>query len=162
VEVTFQSQAVVQGKSASVFGQTSPVGSIGKRRKGVRAVAVLVLLVGSVAWYWLSGRASVEKTDNGLMVMVAPRGSGGMNAGISGQVTKDGQCVGLDGNLTIWPRGTTVHGNRLLVGGRSYGLGDHFDGGGGVAEQKGDDFDPMDVDAPEGCPVTDKLIILSP
>jgi hypothetical protein len=126
-------------------------------------VLIVVVLVAAVGSYRISGRASVKTTDGGLKVMVGARTGAAMQAGIHSKVTKVGKCIGLAGDLTIWPHGTEVlSGNRIRVGEESYGLGDTFDGGGGVLEQNSHDFDPSSVDAHAGCPVTDALIVLAP
>ena len=108
----------------------------------------------------LDGREQVKTTDEGLRVWIAARSRGGMNALITGDITRIGKCVGLSGNLTIWPNGTSIDGDKIKVAGHSYGLGDHFESGGGVAE--GIDFNPENVHAPKGCPVTEKIIIVTP
>ena len=126
-------------------------------------VVVVVVLVTAVGWYRASGRASVKTTDGGLKVMVGERTGSAMQAGFQSKLTKVGRCIGLAGDLTIWPHGTdVVAGDRLRVGGKTYGLGDVYKGGGGVLEQNSQDFDPSSVDAPSGCPVTDALVVLAP
>jgi hypothetical protein len=126
-------------------------------------LVVLVVFGVGAGWYHVSGRASVKTTDGGLKVMVGQRSDAGMRAGLRTKITKVGQCIGLGGDLTIWPHGTEVlPGNQIRVGETAYGLGDTYQGGGGVWEQNSGDFDPSEVDAPTGCPVTDALIVLAP
>jgi hypothetical protein len=114
-------------------------------------LVVLVVFGVGAGWYHVSGRASVKTTDGGLKVMVGQRSDAGMRVGFRTKITKVGQCIGVGGDLAIWPHGTEVlPGNQIRVGETSYALGDTFEGGGGVWEQNSGDFDPSEVDAPTG------------
>lgn len=136
------------------------------RRGRLVVVAVVVTLVavaaGLGAYRW-TGRARVLTTDGGLHVMVGERPTGVMMAAFQGRLTRVGRCIGLGGDLMIWPHGTrVVDGDRIRIGNRTYGLGDRFDGGGGVLERDPEDPGPLDVDAPPGCPVTDAVGVVNP
>ena len=133
-----------------------------RRRWLIATCACLMLVLGAATWYWYSGRSSVQTTDHGLKVMVAGRSRVGFKAAVFGKVSRIGQCVGLNDNLTIWPHGTRVDDDAIVVAGRRYEIGDSFEGGGGIFEQNSDDFDPADISAPSGCPVTDGIVLLTP
>ena len=132
------------------------------RRIAAAAAACLLVMSLAVGWYVYTGRSSVQTSDRGLTIMVAERTQSSFMAGIHAKVTKVGRCVGLNRSLTIWPHGTRVTDDGVIVDGHRYRLGDSFTGGGGVLEQNSNDFNPGDVDAPAGCPVTDALILVSP
>jgi hypothetical protein len=108
--------------AADEFSRTE---ALRPRRIVFSLLVVLVVLALGAGWYHVSGRVSVRTTDGGLEIMVGQRADAGMRAGFRTKITEVGQCIGLGGDLTIWPHGTEVlPGNRIRVGETAYGLGD--------------------------------------
>lgn len=122
---------------------------------------VLVLLLSVVGGYVATGRATVLTTDAGHRIIVADRYAVSGHALVTGRLTAVGRCFGLDGNLTVWPHGTeVVADDRVRMEGKTYGIGDEVEGGGAYIEREPPDFEPVTMDVPEGCPVTDVVIVL--
>ena len=128
------------------------------RRAVVVVVAVVVALVGVVAGavvsYRHSGQATVLTTDGGLHVVVGERAEAVAMSAVEAKITKVGRCIGLGGQLTIWPHGTeVVSGDRIRVGRSTYGIGDRFLGAGSTVEKGREREATAGVDVPAGCPI---------
>lgn len=74
----------------------------------LRTVSVVVVVsVGCVGWFVLSGRGrTIEVGD--ATVMVSERLRGGMDAGLGGELTVIDGCLGVAGTVVVWPHGTDV------------------------------------------------------
>lgn len=112
--------------------------------------------------YQYSGRGQVKSFDHGLQAIVGGRVDAQLMMAVFGPVTKVGNCFGFGGDLASWPYGTEVlAGDRLKIHGRVYRIGDQVELGGGVLELSSHDFDPEDLDLPDGCGVTESFYVLN-
>lgn len=98
---------------------------------------------------------------DGTHVLVGPTTNSGDDAGISGTVTMDGDCLGIgNGQVIIWPGGTTIVSEDPITikvpGLGEIGLGDKIDGGGGMTDEP-----PDGVDVPSTCP-SENLVVFRP
>lgn len=108
-----------------------------------------------------NGPSSGAATEPPLELIVNDPGGVSMMAALNGVITRVGACFGLDGTTTSWPYGTKVlPGNRIELYGRTYGLGDRIEVGGGVLSAA-PDLDLSKEVRPEGCPMTDQFYVLA-
>ncbi|GAA1478108.1 hypothetical protein GCM10009623_25540 [Nocardioides aestuarii] len=66
----------------------------------------MVALVGPLAWWWTGGAAVVDTPE--ATVLVSERTGYGMEAAIPGVIEVVGGCLGVNGQVVVWPHGTDV------------------------------------------------------
>ncbi len=103
---------------------------------------------------------SVEKADNGALVLVAGESTVEPTGQVSGTILMVGDCVGLqiegadDPALVVWVHGTTVTMGDVPVlvmpSGQKLEVGGSFTGGGDTYDR--DDLPDFFPDLPKGCP----------
>lgn len=125
-----------------------------------RVLATLtVAALALAAWWWWSGRGVVLETPEAT-VLVSERTSSGMEALIPGVIESVDGCLGLNGQVVVWPHGTDVVDEDPLTldlpGHGEVGVGDEIALGGGFLHEPPQD-EPRDdlvmggVLVPEPC-----------
>lgn len=124
----------------------------------VVAVMAAAALVTPFAWWWTGGADVVETPE--ATVLVSERTGSGMEAAIPGELEVVGGCLGLNGQVIVWPHGTDVVSSAPLTvdvpGHGELGLGDEVTLGGGFLheppqDQPRDDLVVGGAAVPESC-----------
>lgn len=127
------------------------------------AVAVLVLMTGSLVGCSSGSDPEVLKTGDGQSLLVAGDSDGGDDAGVQGVITDVGGCVGIARDVAehavVWPAGTKVgEGDALLVlpNGDEVREGDEIRAGAGYYTEPYPDRAP---EVPEACRAEEIVIV---